>query len=45
LAISAERLTSGALRGTCMNHLQSALGVFHLIAFAWLNSEDRRAVD
>jgi CNT family concentrative nucleoside transporter len=28
-----------------MNHLQSALGVFHLIAFAWLNSENRRAVD
>jgi concentrative nucleoside transporter, CNT family len=28
-----------------MNHLQSALGVICLIAFAWLISENRRAVD
>jgi CNT family concentrative nucleoside transporter len=28
-----------------MNRLQSALGVFRLVAFAWLNSENRSAVD
>ena len=28
-----------------MQHLQSALGVFALLAFAWAVSEDRRAVD
>ena len=37
-------LQYNALESGLMQHLQSALGVFALIAFAWLISENRRLV-
>jgi CNT family concentrative nucleoside transporter len=38
-------LTTAVLGNYDMQHLQSALGVVALLAFAWAISEDRRAVD
>ena len=45
LARKRDDLTTAVWGNYDMQHLQSALGVVALIAFAWAISENRRAVD